>query len=257
MKALITGGNSGIGRDMAKYLSTKGYDLILVGRNLKSLEEMKEKCNTNVKIIELDLSIKEKVIDLYEKIKNEDIDILINNAGFGLFGNFYETDLNKELNMINVNIVAVHILTKLFLQDFIKKDKGYILNVASSAGFMAGPKLSTYYATKNYCLKSTLAIYEELRHMKSNVKISVLCPGPVETNFNNVAGGSFNTKSASSEYVAKYAIDKMFKNKLIIIPTLKIKLAIFFTRFIPTKILLRINYHIQNTKVIKYKNIHK
>ena len=189
MKALITGGNSGIGRDMAKYLSTKGYDLILVGRNLKSLEEMKEKCNTNVKIIELDLSIKENVIDLYEKIKNEDIDILINNAGFGLFGNFYETDLNKELNMINVNIVAVHVLTKLFLQDFIKKDKGYILNVASSAGFMAGPKLSTYYATKNYCLKITLAI--------------------------------------------------------------------FFTRFIPTKILLRINYHIQNTKVIKYKNMHK
>ncbi len=257
MKALITGGNSGIGRDMAKYLSAKGYDLILVGRNLKSLKEMKEKCNTNVEIIELDLSVKENVFDLYERTKNEDIDILINNAGFGLFGNFYETDLNKELNMINVNIVAVHILTKLFLQDFIKKDKGYILNVASSAGFMAGPKLSTYYATKNYCLKSTLAIYEELRHMKSNVKISVLCPGPVETNFNNVAGGSFNTKSASSEYVAKYAIDKMFKNKLIIIPTLKIKLAIFFTRFIPTKLLLRINYHIQNTKVIKYKNMHK
>ena len=257
MKALITGGNSGIGRDMAKYLSTKGYDLILVGRNLKSLKEMKEKCNTNVEIIELDLSVKENVFDLYERTKNEDIDILINNAGFGLFGNFYETDLNKELNMINVNIVAVHVLTKLFLQDFIKKDKGYILNVASSAGFMAGPKLSTYYATKNYCLKITLAIYEELRHMKSNVKISVLCPGPVETNFNNVAGGSFNTKSASSEYVAKYAIDKMFKNKLIIIPTLKIKLAIFFTRFIPTKLLLRINYHIQNTKVIKYKNMHK
>lgn len=257
MKALITGASSGMGRDMARVLSKKGYDLILVARRKNKLEELSKELKTNVKIIKLDLSIEENCFKLYEQVKKEDIDILINNAGFGLFGMFYKTEIDTELKMIGVNVKAYHILTKLFLQDFIKKDKGYILNVASSAGFMAGPKLSTYYATKNYCLKSTLAIYEELRHMKSNVKISVLCPGPVETNFNNVAGGSFNTKSASSEYVAKYAIDKMFKNKLIIIPTLKIKLAIFFTRFIPTKILLRINYHIQNTKVIKYKNIHK
>ena len=140
-----------------------------------------------------------------------------------------------------------------FFKRFIKKDKGHILNVASSAGFMAGPKLSTYYATKNYVLKSSLAIYEELRKMKSNVKISVLCPGPTETNFNNIAGGSFNTKSASSKYVAKYAIDKMFKNKLIIIPTLKMKLAIFGIRLLPTKLLLKINYNIQNIKIKNYK----
>ena len=118
---------------------------------------------------------------------------------------------------------------------------------------MAGPKLSTYYSTKNYVLKETLAIYEELRQIGSNVKISVLCPGPVETNFNNVAGGSFNTKSVSSKYVAEYAIDKMFKNKLIIIPTLKMKLAIFMTRLTPIKLLLRINYHLQNVKIKKYK----
>lgn len=252
MKALITGGSSGIGRDMAYYLSNKGVDLILVGRNIDALNSIKDKCKTNVEVYDIDLSIQDNVYKLYEITKDKDIDILINNAGFGLFGNFIDTDLNRELNMINVNIVAVHILTKLFLKDFVKKDKGYILNVASSAGFMAGPKLSTYYSTKNYVLKSSLAIYEELRHMKSNVKISILCPGPVETNFNNVAGGSFNTKSATSEYVAKYAIDKMFKNKLIIIPTLKIKLAIFATRLVPTKLLLRINYHIQNVKIKKY-----
>ena len=88
--------------------------------------------------------------------------------------------------------------------------------------------------------------------MKSNVKISVLCPGPVDTNFNKVAGGSFNTKSASSQYVARYAIRNMFKKKLIIIPTFRMKVAIFFTRFIPTKLLLNINYYIQNIKVKKY-----
>ena len=252
MKALITGASSGIGRDMAYYLSNKGIDLILVGRNIDALNTVKEKCKTKVEIIDMDLSVTENVYKLYEITKDKNIDILINNAGYGLFGNFIDTNLDRELNMINLNIVAVHILTKLFIKDFVKKDKGYILNVASSAGFMAGPKLSTYYATKNYVLKSTLAIYEELKHMKSNVKISVLCPGPVETNFNNVAGGSFNTKSATSEYVAKYAIDKMFQNKLIIIPTIKMKLAIFGMRFIPTKLQLLINYNIQNTKIKKY-----
>lgn len=252
MKALITGGSSGIGRDIAYYLSNKGIDLILVGRNIDALNSVKDKCKTNVEVIDMDLSIQDNVYKLYDLTKDKDIDILINNAGFGLFGNFIDTDLSRELNMINLNIVAVHILTKLFLIDFVNKNKGYILNVASSAGFMAGPKLSTYYSTKNYVLKETLAIYEELRHMNSNVKISILCPGPVETNFNNIAGGSFNTKSATSEYVAKYAIDKMFKNKLIIIPTLRIKLAIFMTRLVPTKLLLRINYHIQNVKIKKY-----
>jgi len=253
MKALVTGASSGIGKDMAYYLSSMGIDLILVGRNIDALNSVKDKCKTNVEVIDIDLSVEDNVYKLYEITKDKDIDILINNAGFGLFGNFIDTDLDRELNMIRLNIVAVHILTKLFLSDFVKKNKGYILNVASSAGFMAGPKLSTYYSTKNYVLKETLAIYEELRQMKSNVKISCLCPGPVDTNFNKVAGGSFNTKSATSKYVAHYAIDKMFKDKLIIIPTIKMKLAIFGTRLLPTKLLLRINYHIQNVKIKKYK----
>ena len=257
MLALITGGSSGIGKDMALYLSKLGYDLIIVGRNKEELEKVKEKCKTIVTIFDLDLSDINNVYKLYDLTKKDNIDVVINNAGFGLFGNFIDTDLDKELEMINLNIIAVHILTKLYLKDFVKKDKGYILNVASSAGFMAGPKLSTYYSTKNYVLKETIAIYEELRNMNSNVKVSVLCPGPVNTNFNKVAGGSFNTKSSSSSYVAHYAIDKMFKNKLIIIPTLRIKLAVLMTRFIPTKVLLRINYNIQNVKIKKYKKENK
>lgn len=252
MRALITGASSGIGRDMARYLATKNIDLILVARDKDGLEKLQNELKVNVKIYVNDLCIKENVYELYEKVKYENIDILINNAGFGLFGEFAKTELNRELEMINLNVVAYHILTKLFLQDFIKKDKGYILNVCSSAGFMAGPRLSTYYATKNYVLKLTMAIYEELRQSNSNVKISALCPGPVNTNFNKVAHGGFTIKGASSEYVAKYAIDKMFQNKLLIVPKFSIKLAIFLTRFVPVKLILPIVYNIQYRKERNY-----
>ena len=248
MKALITGASSGIGRDMARYLASKNIDLILVARRKENLEELKKDLNVNVTIIPLDLGIEKNVYKLYDKCKNENIDILINNAGFGLFGDFKDTDLNTELNMIDVNIKAPHILTKLFLKDFIKKDSGYILNVCSSAGFMAGPKLNTYYATKNYLTKLTMAINEELRQIKSNVVISCLCPGPVNTEFNKVAKGTFSIKGVSSEYVAKYGIDKLFQKKMIIIPTIMMKLAIFGTRFIPYRLQLIIAYHIQHRK---------
>jgi hypothetical protein len=113
---------------------------------------------------------------------------------------------------------------------------------------MAGPRLNTYYATKNYSLKLTMAIYEELKQMKSNVHISALCPGPVNTEFNKVANGIFSLKEADSNYIAKYAVDKMFKNKLLIIPQLKIKLGIFMLRFLPYKLQLLISYHIQKRK---------
>lgn len=252
MKALITGASSGIGTDMARYLSNElNIDLILVARREERLEKLKKELKTDVEIIPLDLSDIKNIKKLYDKVKKENIDILINNAGFGLFGEFHETDLEQELNMIDLNIKAVHYLTKLFLKDFIKRDSGYILNVASSAGFMAGPKLSTYYATKNYVLRLSQAIYEECKRVKHNVHVSVLCPGPVDTEFNEVAHGEFHTKSASSEYVAKYAIDKMFKNKLVIIPTFRMKAAIFMTRLVPTKLLLHITYNIQDRKTKK------
>jgi len=248
MKALITGASSGIGRDMARYLATKNIDLILAARRKEKLKELKNELNVDVKIISLDLGNEKNVFKLYEKVKNENIDILINNAGFGLFGDFIDTDLTTELNMIDVNIKAPHILTKLFLQDFVKRDSGYILNVCSSAGFMAGPKLNTYYATKNYLTKLTMAINEELRQKNSNVVISALCPGPTSTEFNKVAKGTFSIKEASSEYVAKYGIDKMFDRKMIILPTLSMKLGNFGLRLIPYRLQLIIAYHIQFKK---------
>lgn len=249
MKALITGASSGIGKNMAYVLANKGIDLILVARNKEEMLKIKENVKVNVLVIELNLLKEKNVFKLYEMCKDENIDILINNAGFGLFGIFTEADLTRELEMIDLNIKAYHILTKLFLKDFVEKDKGYILNVASSAGFMAGPRLSTYYATKNYVLKLTMAINEELRQSGSNVVVSALCPGPVNTNFNKVAMGEFSIKEASAKYVAEYAIDKMFKKKMIIVPTLRIKLGIFLLRLIPYRLQLIYCYHIQGKKL--------
>lgn len=245
MKALVTGASSGIGKSVAIYLSNMGYELILVARDKKNLESVQKLLKTNSVISVKDLTKMDEVYNLYEEYKNEDIDILVNNAGFGLFGLFKDTSLDKELEMIDLNVKSYHILTKLFLKDFIKKDYGYILNVCSSAGFMAGPRLNTYYATKNYVTKLTMAINEELRVLKSNVVISALCPGPVNTNFNDVAHGTFSIKGLSPDYVAKYALDKMFKKKMIIIPGLSIKLGIFALRFIPYRLQLKIVYKIQ------------
>ena len=215
MKALITGASSGIGRDMARYLSKIGYDLVIVARNQNLLEELKNELKTNVKIECMDLSQTENCKKLFEN--NPDIDILINNAGFGDFGKFTETNLEKELSMIDTNIKSIHILSKLYLTQMKQKNSGRILNVASIAGFMSGPLMATYYATKNYVVSLSKAINKELKKDGSKVTVSVLCPGPVNTNFNNVANVRFNLKGLSSEYVAKYAIDQMLKSKKVII----------------------------------------
>lgn len=246
MRALITGASSGIGRDMAKYLGNKGIDLVLTGRNIERLEEVKQNIKTNVEIISMDLSKKENCIELYNRTK--DVDILINNAGFGLYGEFVNTNLDTEINMIETNITAVHILTKLFLKDMVKKDKGYILNVASIAGFLPGPLMSTYYSTKAYVLRLTQSIEEELKKQKSNVKVSVLCPGPIKTNFFETAGVRFLVDGVSSEYVAKYAVDKMLKGKKVIIPTVIVKLGRFFCKIVPDTILAKFAYIVQNKR---------
>lgn len=248
MKALITGASSGIGYSMAKYLSSLGYDLILVAKNKEKLQKIQEELKTDVKIIVVDLSQESKLKDLYVLCKNDNIDILINNAGFGLFGEFNSTDLNRELNMIDVNIRALHILTKLFLKDMVKRNSGCILNVSSSASFQAGPLMATYYATKAYVTRLSVAINEELRRSKSKVYVSCLCPGPVKTNFNNVADVEFAMKGLDSDYVAKYAIDKFLKKKLIIVPGIKMKTILFFNRFVSNKFGAKIVYKVQKRK---------
>ena len=251
MKALITGASSGIGRDMSRVLAEKGCDLVLVARSKDKLEEIQDelitKYNSKVKIIEIDLSNTDNCKKLYED--NQDIDLLINNAGFGDCGDFTKTSLDKELNMIDTNIKAYHILMKLYLTDMKKNDRGHILNVASIAGFMPGPLMATYYATKSYVVRLSEGVREELKKDKSNVKISVLCPGPVATNFNKVANVKFSLKEANSYDVAKYAINHL--NKFYIVPGIGVKIARVGVRFIPTNLAARFAYGAQKRKITR------
>ena len=285
MWALVTGASSGIGRDMSRYLYSLGYNLIIVARDLEKLEKLKteleknkdiERNNTDVDtrqhsnnnennhkktenteinqkkqeiiIIAKDLSSKENCLEIYNQTKNIQIDLLVNNAGFGVFGEFSKTDLEKEINLINTNITALHILTKLYLQDMIKRNSGHILNVASIAGMEPGPLMGAYYASKSYVIRLSRAINKELKKEKSKVKISILCPGPVDTNFNNVANVVFKAPSMPSEKVAKYGIDKALKGKLIIIPGVLNKSVRFFSKVVPDCILEEVAYHIQRRK---------
>lgn len=248
MKALVTGASGGIGREIALVLSRMGYDLILVSRDGEKLARVKKHLKTHVQIISADLSVEEECFALYEQVKAQNIDILVNNAGFGAFGHFWEVPLERELNMLDLNVRAVHILTKLFLEDFRKRDSGYILNVASAAGFMPGPLMATYYATKNYVLRLTEAIYEELRQEGSQVHISALCPGPVDTGFNERAEVSFSLSGLRSLDVAKYAIEKMLANKVVIIPGITMKLARFGRKFLGEKAQLKAAYYFQHKK---------
>jgi len=248
MKALITGASSGIGRDMARYLSGLGYDLVIVARRENLLEELKkELTKTEVIVEKADISDPDTCQELFEK--HPDIDILVNNAGFGKFGDFTKIELAEELNMIDTNITGLHTLTKLYVAKMKEKNQGYILNVASSAGLMpGGPLMATYYATKAYVISLTRGIAEELKVAGSNVKIAALCPGPVDTNFNNVANVRFALKGVSSEFVAKYAIDKLLKGKRIIIPAWYMKIACFGAKILPANAMLKMVYHRQNSK---------
>ena len=215
MKALITGASSGIGLEMARILSREGFELILVAREKEKLQKVQEELGKNVKIVVADLSNESKLKELYVLCKNDKIDVLINNAGFGMK----------------------------------KRNSGYILNVASMAAFAPGPLMATYYSTKAYVLRLTTSIYEELRRDKSKVVVSCLCPGPVKTNFNNVANVKFSVKPLDSKFVAECALVGLFNKKLIIIPGFKMRVTNFFTRLAPTKLAASIAYNIQKKKL--------
>ena len=208
----------------------------------KNFKHIKEKT-----IINLDLSLNENCFKLYEQLKNKEIDILINNVGYGIFGEFKNTDLERELNMIDLNIKSVHILMKLFLKDFIKKDKGYILNVASIGGFFPSPLLSSYYGTKAYILNLTLGVNEELRRDKSSVYLGAFCPATINTNFHKIAGALGKIKGLNSRKASEYAINKMFKKKVIIIPSYA-KMLPFFISLLPKKFVAKLGYTIQIKK---------
>ena len=251
MKALITGASSGIGRDIARILASKGYNLVLVARREQALKELaielKEKDKVDVEIIIMDLSKVENCKELHKKVQN--VDILINNAGFGDCGNFTKTSLNKEISMINTNIMAYHILMKLYLIDMKAQESGKILNVASIAGFMPGPLMSTYYATKAYIVRISEGIREELKKEKSKIQISILCPGPVKTNFNKVANVKFHVREADSMTVAQYAINKLEQGKFYIVPGIDVKIAKIGAKLTPTSFISKVTYMVQKRKL--------
>ena len=248
MKALITGASSGIGYSMARYLSKQGYDLIVVARRRDCLNNLKNECNTDVRIIDLDLSIIANMYKLNELTQNEDIDILVNNAGVGLYGDFCDIDVSKEISMLNLNVIATDVLTKLYLQDMIKKNKGKILNVSSILGFMPTPLMSSYYASKAYITSMSRAINTELKMRKINVSISTLCSGAVDTNFNSDLGVSFFISPSSSEKVAEYSIKKLMKRKEVIIPGIINKMVYIFNKITPVGIARYVIYITQNGK---------
>lgn len=255
MIALVTGASSGIGRDIAREFAKKGYNIIAVARNEGALKEIKteleQKYKVTVDVRAMDLIDRDGCRKLYEDIKKQygTIDVLVNDAGFGTCGKFTQTDLDKELGMIDTNIVALHILTKLFLHDMVEADKGHILNVASIAGFMPGPLMATYYSTKSYVVRLTQSIRQELFMQHSKVRVSCLCPGPVKTNFNKVADVKFNLIEADSEFVAKYAVRLMLMNRTLIFPSFLIWIVRLLAKILPDQVLAFFCYFAQRRKV--------
>lgn len=246
MKALITGASSGIGRAIAYRLADMGYDLILTARREDPMIEIKKNIKTNAEIIVGDISDTSFCLSLADKAA--EVDILVNNAGFGVFGKAVESDLGRELNMIDVNIKAVHILTKLFLKEFVKKDRGYILNVASSASFFPGPLFASYYASKIYVKRYSYGLCEELRRAKSKVKICCLCPGPVDTEFNDVANVKFAVGALTAEYVADKAVKGLLAGKKCVTPGFLIKCTRVLGKLMPDALSARFVYNIQEKK---------
>lgn len=247
--AVVTGASSGIGREIAVELSERGYDLILAARRGDKLLEVSKLLKSPAEIITIDLSKEENCYSLYERCKGRDVEILVNNAGFGSFGEFINQDLARETEMIDLNIRAVHVLTKLFLKDFNEKNSGRILNVASAAGFMpAGPLLATYYATKAYVLSLSRAIAKELKKAESGVSISALCPGPVKTEFDSVAGVDFRSVGMDAQKVAQIAVDGMLRGKTVIVPGVFMKTGRVLAKLLPDGVLSAFAYKFQRAK---------
>lgn len=254
MYAVITGASSGIGEQFAKRLAKEGYDLILVARRRERLTALSDKLTATHKELECDIFTADLMqLDecqrLSDYLEEKDIEIFINNAGYGDCGLFEETDIAKEMGMIDVNVRAVHFLTKKLLRQMRVKDRGFILNVASSAGLIpAGPYMAAYYASKAYVASLSRAVACELRQSHSHVYVGCLCPGPVDTEFNDVANVRFALKGISAEYCANYAIDRMMKRKTVIVPTLRMKLATTCGRFLPLSLYIKIVSHQQKKK---------
>ncbi len=248
MKVLITGASSGIGRELARLLAPDCSCLILTGRDTRRLEALKEDLSVypslQVETVAADLRDREACLRLHDE--HPDADLLINNAGFGDFGPFWETALEKELGMIETNIMALHILTKLYLKDMVRRDSGQILNVASIAGFLPGPLMATYYATKAYVVRLSEALRKELSARGSKVRISILCPGPVETGFRKAANISFSFHGMDARKVAAYTLAHL--DRFYIVPGAPVRAARVLASALPAVLLSEAVYLLQSRR---------
>ena len=242
--ALITGASGGIGYEFAILFAQHKYDLVLVARSEAKLKEIAEQItntyNVKVKVYSKDLSIITSIDEVYNSLKSENIyiNVLINNAGFGDFGFFKETDWNKEQQMINLNITSLTYLTKLFVKDMILAKDGKILNLSSTAAFQPGPLMAVYFATKAYVLSFSEAIANELKG--TGVTVTALCPGPTESGFAKAAAAEDtklfkDKKMPSSKEVALFGFDALMKGKTVVIHGLLNKIMAFSIRLSPRK----------------------
>ena len=250
--SLITGGASGLGYEFALLLGKNWYQLILIDIDSDQLEIVKQELENNFQIkvntITKDLSLQNSAAELFEELKGNSIDVLINNAGFGLFGPFYNTNWERELSMLNLHVVTTTHLTKLLLDGMIKRGKGKILNISSLAAFQSGPLMAIYYASKAYILSFSEAIANELKG--TGVTVTVLCPGQTKTSFQEVVSEvnktnkiSFNIATASK--VAEYGYKAMMRGKTLAIPGVTNKILSFLPRILPRKIATAIVRKIQ------------
>ncbi len=252
MIALITGASTGIGFELAKVFAENNYDLIIVGKDKKRLDDAgKQLLKYKVKIrkIAIDLAEKNSATRLYRMLDTK-VDILVNNAGFGGYGEFKDTDLEKELEMMQLNMVTLTELTKHVVRDMIKNKKGKILNVASVAAFFPGPFMAIYYATKTYVLSFSVAIANELKG--TGVTLSVLCPGPTKSNFQKTAElkmSEARLDMMDAKTVAEAGYKGLMKNRLIIIPGTKNKLQTLASNFFPRSVLANLVRIYQDEKL--------
>lgn len=241
MKALITGGTSGIGLAIAEELLKRGYEVSVVSRKEGDLPTLKTKYPDKVlTFASYDLSKEEECYRLLKDTEQEDFNLFVNNAGYGDIGRITDTSLDKEINMLKLNDIATLILVKSYLLRFIKKGKGRVLTVASAAAFGVAPYMNVYYASKAFVYSLAHGYYRELKDMNSKVTISVLCPGPVKTRFEEVANAKFTISSLQAEDVARLAVKKTLKGKLEIVPGIKIKIAHVFSHLVPKRFISKV-----------------
>lgn len=241
---LVTGASSGIGYELSKLFAKNDYNLVLVARDQLKLEQAaKEIClefPVQIEIITKDLSIVTSPLEIFTELQNKNIniDILVNNAGLNVYGPFSETDLQKEIQMIHINLISLTQLTKLFLPDMLDRKYGKILNVGSTGSFVPGPLCAVYCATKAYVLSFSEALSEELKN--TNVTITALCPGATKTNFAKRAGMEhiklFTQDVMEADKVAEIGYNSLMNGETIAIAGLKNKLTVNLLKFIPRKI---------------------